>query len=147
MKNPRQSAKNFSSLLKKLGKPKEPLPLEDADPVTVLVMSFLMWDATTARAVTAHKRLMDRVVDYNDLRVSMPHELVDWIGPRYPQALERCQRMRAALRHLYDREHAVNLDRLRELGRREVKTYLRSLDGVAPYVADRKTGSRDDFDD
>jgi endonuclease III len=139
VKNPGQSAKIFSSLLKKLGKPKEPLPLEDADPVTVLVMSFLMWDATTSRAVAAHKRLMDRVVDYNDLRVSMPHELVDWIGPRYPQAMERCQRMRAALRHLYDREHAVNLDRLRDMARREIKTYLRSLDGIAPYVADRVT--------
>jgi endonuclease III len=139
VRNARQSARNFSSLLKKLGKPREPMPLENADPVTVLVMSFLMWDATTSRAATALKRLRDRVVDYNDLRVSMPHELVDWIGPRYPQALERCQRMRAALRHVYDREHAVNLDRLRDMGRREVRTYLRSLDGIAPYVADRVT--------
>jgi endonuclease III len=139
VKNPQHSAKNFNSLLRKLGKPKEPLPLEEGDPVTVMVMSFLMWDATTARAVTAHKRLMDRVVDYNDLRVSMPQELVDWIGPRYPQVLERCRRLRAALRHVYDREHAVNLDRLRDMGRREVRNYLRSLDGIPPYVADRVT--------
>lgn len=139
MKNPRQSARNLTSLLRKLGRPREPLPLEDGDPITVLVMSFLMWDSTTARANAAYKRLMDRVVDYNDLRVSMPHELVEWIGPRYPQVLDRCQRLRAALRHMYKREHAVSLDRLKDMGRREVKSYLRSLDGIAPYVADRVT--------
>jgi endonuclease III len=139
VKNPRQSARTLASLLRKLGKPREPLPLEDGDPITVLVLSFLMWDSTTVRANAAHKRLMDRVVDYNDLRVSMPHELVEWIGPRYPQVLDRCQRLRAALRHMYKREHAVNLDRLKDMGRREVKSYLRSLDGIAPYVADRVT--------
>jgi endonuclease III len=115
------------------------LPLEDGDPVTVMVMSFLMWESTTVRATAAFKRLMDRVVDYNDLRVSMPHEMVEWVGPRYPLALERCQRLRAALRHTYKREHAVSLDRLRDMGRREVKSYLRSLDGIALYVADRVT--------
>jgi len=139
VKNPRQSARTLASLLRKLGKPREPLPLEDGDPITVLVMSFLMWDSTTVRANAAYKRLMDRVVDYNDLRVSMPQELVEWIGPRYPQVLDRCQRLRAALRHMYKREHAVSLDRLKDMGRREVKSYLRSLDGITPYVADRVT--------
>jgi endonuclease III len=139
VKNPRQSARNLSGLLRKLGKSRDPLPLEDGDPVTVMVLSFLMWESTTARATTVFKRLMDRVVDYNDLRVSMPHEMVEWVGPRYPLALERCQRLRAALRHTYKREHAVSLHRLREMGRREVKSYLRSLDGIAPYVADRVT--------
>jgi endonuclease III len=139
VKNPPHSARNLSGLLRKLGKSWEPLPMEDGDPVTVMVLSFLMWESTTAKAATAFKRLMERVVDYNDLRVSMPHEMVEWIGPRYPLVLERCQRLRAALLHTYKREHAVSLDRLRDLGRREVKSYLRSLDGIAPYVADRVT--------
>jgi endonuclease III len=139
VKNARQSAKVLSTLLRKLGRPREPLPLEDGDPVSVMVMSFLMWDATTTRAATAFKRLRERVVDFNDLRVSMPHEMVEWIGPRFPQAAERCQRLRAALRHTYEREHSVNLDRLGDMGRREIKSYLRSLDGIVPYVADRVT--------
>ena len=41
--------------------------------------------------------------------------------------------------HYLTDAHAVSLDRLREMGRREVKSYLRSLDGIAPYVADRVT--------
>jgi len=82
VKNPRQSARNLTSLLRKLGKPREPLPLEDGDPITVLVLSFLMWDSTTVRANAAHKRLMDRVVDYNDLRVSRSSTAASGCGRR-----------------------------------------------------------------
>ena len=139
MKNSRESAQRFSKLLKKIGKSPKPLPMEDGDAVSVMVMSFLMWDCTTTKAANAYRRLTDKVVDFNDLRVTMPHEMVEWIGPRYPLAAERCRRLRAALRHTYKREHAVSLDRLCDMGRREVKRYLRSLDGIAPYVADRVT--------
>lgn len=139
MKNPQESAKAFATLIRKIGKSPKPVPLEDGDPVSVLVMSFLMWEATSTKATTAYKRLSERVVDFNDLRVSMPDEMVEWIGPRYPMAFDRCQRLRAALRHTYKREHAVSFDRLNGMGRREIKRYLRSLDGIAAYVADRVT--------
>lgn len=138
MKNPQESAKRFSRLLRKIRKP-QAAGEDNGDAVEVMVKSFLMWDAPTARSEAAFKRLMDRVVDYNDLRVTMASEMVEWIGPRYPMALERCQRLRAALRHTYKREHAVSLDRLKGMGRRELKRYLRSLDGISPYVADRVT--------
>ncbi|MHC4415407.1 MAG: HhH-GDP family DNA glycosylase [Planctomycetota bacterium] len=137
MKDARQCAQSFARLLKKIGKPPAPAPSVVDDAVTVLVMSFLMWDCTTSKATAAYKRLMERVVDFNDLRVSMPHEILECIGPRYPRALERCQRLRAVLRHTYKREHAVSLERLRNMGKREVKKYLRTLDGIASYVADR----------
>lgn len=139
MKTPQESSKLFSKLLKKLKKPDDADSFADGSAIEVMVQSFLMWDATTAKAQMAYKRMMDRVVDLNDLRVTMAHEMVDWIGPRYPQALERCQRLRAVLRHTYKREHAMSFDRLNGMGRREVKRYLRSLDGIAPYVADRVT--------
>ncbi len=139
MKNPRASDKNFTSVLRQLKRMPPAEPEESTDAVEVLVKSFLIWDSTTTKASAAYKRIMDEVVDFNDLRVSMPHEMVEWVGPRYPRALERCQRLRAALRHTYNREHAVSLEKLHGMGRREVRHYLRSLDGVAPYVADRVT--------
>ena len=141
MKNPQESTKSFSTLMRKLRKKSAPPPEPQGrgDPIEVLVKSFLMWDATSTKAAAAYRRIMDEVVDFNDLRVTMPHEIVEWIGPRYPRALERSRRLRAALRHTYKREHAVSLERLCNIGRREVKQYLRSLDGIAPYVADRVT--------
>jgi endonuclease III len=137
--NNQDGAKKFAGLLRKLKKSPLPEPDQSTDAVEVLIKSFLIWDSTTSKASGAYKRIMERVVDYNDLRVTMSHEIVEWIGPRYPRAQERCQRIRAALQHTYKREHAVSLDRLHSLGRREVKHYLRSLDGISPYVADRVT--------
>ncbi len=138
MKNPKESTKQLSSLLRKLKKPSGP-PEENGGPLAVLVKSFLMWDSTTAKAESPFQRITDHDVDFNDLRVSMPQEIVEWIGPRYPLALDRSQRLRAVLRHTYKREHAVSFDRLTGMGRREIKRYLRSLDGITPYVADRVT--------
>ena len=132
------NTRNLTRLLKKIVKD----PIEDStrgDPIDVMVMSFLLWDSTTRKASGAYKRIQDRVVDFNDLRVTMPREIVEIIGPRYPMARTRAERLRAALRDTFSREHAVNLNRLFDLGKREVKKYLRSLDGVAPYVADRVT--------
>ena len=137
--NNQDGAKKFAGLLRKLKKSPLPDPEESNDAIEILIKSFLIWDSTTAKASAAYKRIMDQVVDYNDLRVTMSHEIAEWIGPRYPRAQERCQRIRAALQHTYKREHAVSLDRLHNLGRREVKHYLRSLDGITPYVADRVT--------
>ncbi|MCI0676884.1 MAG: hypothetical protein L0Y42_14055 [Phycisphaerales bacterium] len=107
------------------------------DPTAVLIMSMLLWESTTEKALAAYDRLMDHVVDFNDLRVCMPHETLDLIGPRYPRALDRCQRLRAMLRNIYLREHAVNLDRLIGSGKREAKRYVESLEGIVPYVAAR----------
>ena len=53
MKNPQDSAKCFSTLLKKLKKRAAQPPGENGDAITVLVRSFLMWDATTTKAQTA----------------------------------------------------------------------------------------------
>ncbi len=140
MKNTPVSTKKLNLLLRKLKKQTPPADSgEPTDPIEVLVKSFLIWESTTAKATAAFKRIMDQVVDFNDLRVSMPDELVEWIGPRYPMAMERCQRLRASLRHTFKREHAMSLDRLKGMGRREVKQYLRSLDGISLYAADRVT--------
>ena len=35
-------------------------------------MSFLMWESTTSKAQSAFERVLDSVVDFNELRVCMP---------------------------------------------------------------------------
>jgi hypothetical protein len=96
-----------------------------------------MWESSTPAADAAYEQLMESVVDFNELRVCLPHELVAAIGPRYPRALERCQRLKAVLNDLYRREHAVTFERLSSGGKREVRKYIESLEGMVPYVATR----------
>jgi hypothetical protein len=167
VKNSAASAKKLSALLKKIGPaaapafPPPPAPAPAAvalvgdsgpvaapeltrstgpngiEPVAGLVRSMLLWESTTEKAIAAYARMMEHVVDYNDLRVCMPQETIEHIGPRYPRALDRCQRLRAVLRNVYLREHAVNLHRLSTMSKREVKKYVETLEGIVPYVAAR----------
>lgn len=150
MKNASISGKKLSAMLKKIGPvsppefpgmaipaPRDSIAAAGGDPIAVLVMSMLLWESTTDKALAAYDRLMERLVDFNDLRVCMPHETLELIGPRYPRALDRCQRLRAVLRNIYLREHAVKIDRLAATSKREVKKYIDSLEGIMPFAAAR----------
>lgn len=137
MKNATQCAKRLSALLKKL-------PAVDAvegpngdDPITTVVFSFLLWESTTVKASAAYKSIFENVVDFNDLRVCMPQEIMELIGARYPRSLDRCQRLRAVLRDIYSREHCVSLDRVKNMGKRDARKYIESLEGIVPYVSAR----------
>jgi endonuclease III len=131
------SATKFNALLKKIGGA-EPAAMPGADdPVGVLITSFLMWDATTAETLAAYEKINEHIVDNNDLRVCMPGEIISFIGERYPQAATRAQRLRATLRDVYLREHNISLERVADMGKRDVKKYVETLDGIVPYVANR----------
>jgi hypothetical protein len=131
------SAKALSDLLKKLGTP-APIEYPDAnDPVSVLVMSMLLWESNTSKAMTAYQKLKTAVVDFNELRVCMSQELIDCVGVRYPLASERCQRLRASLNDIFQREHDVKLEQLRGAGKRDVKKYIETLEGITPYASAR----------
>ncbi len=137
MSNSSSCAKSLNSLLKKIGIVEAPDFPEANDPVAVLILSFLMWESTTSKALDVYRRIKENMVDFNDLRVCMPHEVVETIGRRYPLAQERCERLRATLRHIFLREHVVSLDCLKGQGKREIKKYIETLDGVMTYSAAR----------
>ena len=129
--------KALNDLLKKLGTPAPPEFPDATEPVNVLVMSMLLWESSTSRALAAYEKLKEAMVDFNELRVCMPQELIDCLGVRYPLASERCQRLRASLNDVFRREHDVKLEHLRGAGKRDVKKYIESLDGITPYAAAR----------
>lgn len=103
------------------------------------VRSFLHWETTANRADNALKRIDQAVVDINELRVCMPDEMAQIIGPNYPRVEERCERLRAALFDVYKREHKVALAHLTEKPKRAAREYLEGLAGVPQFVAARVT--------
>lgn len=118
----------------------EPPCIDTAEPVVdQFVRSFLVWESTTVKAAAAMKRIEQAVVDFNELRVCMPGELIRIIGERYPRVEERARRLRAALHAVYARQHRVGLEHLGEMSKREARDYLESLDGTPPFVAARVT--------
>ncbi len=115
-----------------------PCDIEPTEPLLCeFVRSFMIWEATTAKADAVLKRLHEAVVDFNELRICLPDELVRIIGERYPRVEERALRLRAALGEIYHRQHAVTLEPLAEMSKRDAKEYLDSLEGVPRFVSSR----------
>ena len=53
---------------------------EGIDLVDLFVHSYLLWQAPSADATAALKRLKAAFIDWNDLRVSLTSDIVDVIG-------------------------------------------------------------------
>lgn len=108
-----------------------------ADPIDEFLWSFLLWESTSAKAELALKRILAGAVNNNELRVSLPGEIVGMLGERYPLAEERAVRLRAALDSIFRREHAVSLVHLTLMGKREAKQWLDAIEAVPPFVSAR----------
>ena len=115
-----------------------PAPRADDDAVVhELVRAFLMEGVARAGVAGAVERLRDSVVDYNELRVGLAEETAASLPSRYPSALERCRRIRAALNEVFERENGLALAYLRDEPKRAARAYLDSLPGMTPFVASR----------
>lgn len=110
---------------------------EGIDLVDLFVHSYLLWQAPSADAIAALKRLKAAFIDWNDLRVSLTSDIVDVIGHKHWRAADRVNRMRDAMNGIFRREHKVSLDRLRALMKKDAVSYMDTLPGMVPFVANR----------
>ncbi|QDU71218.1 hypothetical protein [Mucisphaera calidilacus] len=129
--------KALQALLKKVKPKKACEPFDALAPVTQLVVSLLHWRATQAESDAAFDRIMEEMVDINDLRVSSEAQIVELIGDHYPCVAERTARIKEALNELFRREHAVAMTSVESAGKKEQRQYLETLPGVPPFVISR----------
>jgi outer membrane biosynthesis protein TonB len=131
----------FSAFLKKHRVGGEPALLPEhvsaSDPIAVLVHSWLLWESSSEQAATAMTKLVEQRVDFNELRVSLPHEVAGIIGKRYPRVEERLHGIRRTLHDLFLRRHELSFEYLGDKGKRDVKAEIESLDGITPFVSAR----------
>jgi len=139
-----ESAQKLRELVKRLAASLTPAerapahPLAGVDPpMHILVYSFMLWERDPAAAAAALASLYNGIIDPNELRVALPEEIAAWCADTDALALERAARLRACLNDLYRREHAVSLERVAGLSKREAREYLDSLEGIPPFVAAR----------
>lgn len=115
-----------------------PIPECGIEPLLYeFLRSFLLWESSESLAELAMKRLLGGVVDCNEIRIFMPNELSEIIGDDYPRSMERAMRIHSALNELYNRQHDVCFECLREMNKRDARAYLLSLEGLPPFVASR----------
>jgi len=139
MRNDSHQAQNLKRLLERLDAEYHPDDPPASEPVTQLVIGMLQWEATRKQAETAFSKLMEQLVDINELRVSHDRELVGVIGQNYPRAEERIARLQEVLNAIFVREHGVALHSIASKGKKEQRAYLDSLPALPPYVAAQVT--------
>lgn len=131
----------FEGLLAKLRKIEAdepaPAPVGMQPLMHEFLRAFLVWEASPARAQKAMAKVLTAIVDLNELRICLPHEVIEIIGPKYPSCGLRAARLRSSLNDLFRREHDVSLDHLAAMPKRDARSYLESLDGTPPFVAAR----------
>ena len=135
MKNSSAYGKKFTAQLKKLKR--RASIVEMTDPVDVLAYSQLLWESTTSEANSSWEMLQSAMIDWHEVRVSTPEEIAEMCADKSAMAHERAARLKSMMHRLYLRHHEVTMAPELELGKRDVRAAINSLDGVTPYVSAR----------
>ncbi|MCC5830051.1 MAG: hypothetical protein JJU36_11445 [Phycisphaeraceae bacterium] len=135
MKIPATYARKFPGLIKKLKSQAGDYELPDGmDPIGLIILAFMEWNATSTMADDAYGRLMEDMVDFNELRITHPHELLERLPSNYPRAFERISRMHDTLNGIFRALHATSLEPLAAKSKKQLRSFLELLPGITPYV-------------
>ena len=134
MKNATKHAEELRSLCKKLVKEHKPEEKKPQEPLWSLVRGAMSYDVPDERVEQAIRVIEKEFVDLNELRVATELEVQDLLGMRYPAIEERVRLITAALNGIFEKEHTLSLDRLKEVSRRDARQFLRELPEMKPFV-------------
>jgi endonuclease III len=134
MKNATKHAEELKSLCRKLIKEHKPGERAAQEPLWALVRGAMSYDVADERVEQAIKVIEREFVDLNELRVATELEVQDLLGMRYPAIEERVKRITAALNAIFEKEHTLSLNRLKDVSRRDTRQFLRELPEMHPFV-------------
>jgi hypothetical protein len=80
------------------------------------------------------KAIEKEFVGLNELRVATDLEIQELLGVRYPDIERRVAMITQALNNIFEREHTLNLERLKTVSRRDARQFLRELPDIHPFV-------------
>jgi len=134
MKNATKYADTLRSFFRKMTRDHKAPPKEPQPALKALVRGAMSYDVTDHKADDAMKAIEREFVDLNELRVATELEVQEMLGQRYPAIEERVTMITQALNNIFEREHTLSLDRLKEISRRDSRQFLRDLPGIHPFV-------------
>jgi endonuclease III len=110
--------------------------VEFDEPVDALVYAVVSENITEAQAQSAMKRLKDYFVDWNDMRVATPEEIVEVLGRDIAVARGIATTLVNTLKASFEKYNLLSLQALKKLGKRPAKQVLEKLTGATPFVVD-----------
>lgn len=134
MKNVTKRVDAMKSLLRKLLRQRKPDAMPKREPLVALVRGAFSENVPDSRVDDLMAIVEREFVDLNELRVATELELQELLGVKYPGIEQRTQFVVQALNDIFGREHTLNLERLKTLGRKDVRQFIHQLPGISPFV-------------
>ena len=134
MKNPSKHADALRSLNRQILKQVKPEPMQPQEPLKALVRGAMSFDVSDSKAHDAMRLVEREFVDLNEFRVATDLEIQELLGVRYPQIERRVAMITQGLNYIFEKEHTLSLDRLKEISRRDARNFLRELPDIHPFV-------------
>jgi endonuclease III len=134
MKNATKHADELRSLFRRLTKEWKPEPRQPQEALRALVRAAMSYDMTDAKAEEAMRHIQQEFVDLNELRVATDLEIHELLGVRYPVIEKRVAMITQSLNNIFEREHTMNLERLKSVSKRDARQFLRELPDIHPFV-------------
>lgn len=134
MKNATKHAEALKSLCRKLIKEHKPGEKVEQEPLWAIVRGAMSFEVPDPKVDDAIRVIEREFCDLNELRVATELEVQEMLGVRYPQIELRVKLITSALNAIFEKEHTLSLDRLKEVSRRDARQFLRELPDMQPYV-------------
>jgi len=135
MKNSREYSQKvqrlYRSLKRKYPKAKKLIYDEPVEAIIHAIISEKMSETATQSAI---KRFADYFVDWNDLRVSRPEEIVEVLGADTSVTRDIALALTSALCAVFDRYNTVSLKALKKIGKRPARQTLEKMNGLSRFV-------------
>ncbi len=122
------------SLYRKLLKEHKPEPREPMEPLRALVRGAMSFDVPEGKVDDVMRAIDKEFVDLNELRVATDLEIQELLGARYPQIERRVGMITQSLNAIFEKEHTLSLDRLKDISKRDARAFLRDLPDIHPFV-------------
>ncbi len=133
MKNATQYEKKLKKLLTDARKLQVDKP-DQVDSLELLIRSVLESNVPPRRVDEAMDALRGAFVDFNEVRVALPRELVEVIGKDFPYAKLKARMLSSVMQSVFIRRNEINLAYMEEMTKRDLRRHLEEI-GLTPYAA------------
>lgn len=137
MKNSKDYSKKvqvlYRTLSRKYPKVKQVSDEEVTDTIIYAIVASELNEKATNSAV---KRLAEHFVDWSDLRVSRPDEIVEVLRKDTRATRNMASTLAQVLNGIFNQYHKVSLEALKKTGNRPARQALEKIDGVSRFVVD-----------
>jgi len=137
MKNSSEYVTRINKLYNRIVREGGAAPPDSRELMEEFVLACLCEYTSQQQAEKILTRLMHEFVDFNEMRVCRPGEIIDVIHTLVPQAEKIRENIILLLKGLFDHTDTLSLDELQDKGKKDAKHFIEKLEGGSPFVTAR----------